>query len=101
LKAIDDEKAKENEDKMKKEGKYEEIVKSKDDEIATLKKDNETFKSFYDKAIADTQAENDKLLKEIPEAEREFVSEAIAGKDLQSQNKLLKTFAEKFKKPDF
>lgn len=86
---------------MKKSGKYEEIIAQKDAELETLRKDNETFKGFYDKAQSEMTAENTKLLNEIPAGEKEFVSEAIAGKDLPAQNKLLKTFAEKFKKPDF
>lgn len=101
LKAIDDEKAKVKEEELKKKWEYEIIIKQKDEIIASKDKEIETYKWFYDKAIAETTAENEKLLKEIPNEEQEFVKEAIDWKELLAQNKLLKNFVEKFKKPDF
>ncbi len=107
-KAYEDEKAKQREDELKQSWKYEEIIAQKDEQLSTKDKQIEElwkqvweYKSFYEQAQEWVKSENEKLLKEIPDEEKEFVNEAISWKDLQAKNKLLKWFAEKFKKPDF
>lgn len=101
LKAIDDEKEQKKEEDMKKKWEYETLIKQKDEKIKLLEEESGKYKASHEKLTAETTAENEKLLKEIPADEQEFVKEAIEWKDLMAQNKLLKNFSEKFKKPDF
>lgn len=101
IKATEEAERKAKEEAMKKEGKTEELLKQKDEELNSIKPEYEKYKSFYEEKQQEIVAENDKMMKEIPETEKAFVKEAIDGKDVQAQNRLLKGFSEKFKSNDF